>query len=248
MFTEFTRIKLKGKNVPKAVPWITTICEVCGVSFDRPPAFHRSAEAKGGKVRFCGTKCFGAAKSDGLVRPSITCGKISSACEMCGKIFERWPSSHKWHKAHGSAVRFCSQACHGAARTARLIRLPQHASEANRRKSDKNRAAWGLPPHDPKVMNLAPAVRARIARGIGFNASQIRNWLSTSCAKCGGSDRLQLDHIICMAAGGKSERENAQTLCMPCHRWKKVHEDKPLVRQQSLSGGQLVRYASETIL
>ena len=53
--------------MPKAVPKITTVCETCGTSFERTPAFHRSAEAKGGKVRFCSSKCFGIAKSTGLV-------------------------------------------------------------------------------------------------------------------------------------------------------------------------------------
>jgi 5-methylcytosine-specific restriction endonuclease McrA len=238
VFTDFTRIKLKGRYVPKAGPKITTVCEMCGVSFERTPAFHRSATAKGGVVRFCSSKCFGAAKSSGVVQVvNKVRPKITLTCEVCASQFERWPSALKWAEIQGKGVRFCSKECHGKARTTGMILLPRHTTEANRRKSDGNRAAWGLPPHDPAVMNLSKGQRATLARGIGFNPTQLRKWLGTSCVRCGATERLVLDHITCMAAGGKSVRENAQTLCFGCNRWKVKHVDKPLVRQQSLSGG-----------
>lgn len=224
--------------MPKAVPKITTICEICGASFDRLPAFHRSAESKGGKVRFCGMKCFGEARRTRIIAPFVKTGKVAFTCEVCGNAFERWPSALKWMRAIGSSVRFCSKECHGKARTARIIKMPAGSTEINRKRSDGNRAAWGLLPHDPATMQLSKNLRAREARGIGFNASQLRNWLNASCARCGTSKRLELDHIICMAAGGKSVRGNAQTLCRPCNRWKVKHVDKPLVRQQSQSGGE----------
>lgn len=223
--------------MPKAGPKITTVCEWCKMSFDRIPAFHRSAEAKGGKVRFCSSKCFGEAKTAGLVVNTKKRGKLTFRCQMCGTQFERWPSNLKWGTIRGSGVRFCSLECHGKARTARLILLPAHPTEGSRKKSNSCRARWGLPPHPPELMNLTRPVRARLSRGIGFNASQLKNWKTTECAKCGATENLQLDHIVCMAAGGKSVRENAQTLCSKCHRWKKVHVDQPLVRQQFLSGG-----------
>lgn len=222
--------------MPKAGPKIATTCEVCALVFERTPAFHRSAEAKGGKVRFCSQKCFGIAKSDGRVQVQGK-GKVTITCETCGNTFQKWPSFMKWAAHRGGAVRFCSQACHGKARTAGAVRLPRQTSESNRKRSDSNRAEWGLPPHDPSVMALPKKVRARVARGIGFNASQLREWLADTCIRCGSTTDLQLDHIICMAAGGTSTRENAQTLCRPCNRWKVRHVDKPLVRQQSLSGG-----------
>lgn len=231
---------LTGVNVPKAVPWITTICEICGKSFDRQPAFHRSAESKGGKVRFCSSTCFGAARKTGIIAAFCKTGKITITCEMCGTPFERWPSAIKWANATNKGVRFCSRACHGSARTARIVRMPEGTTEVNKKRSDGNRAAWGLPPHDNTVMNLSKALRARAARGIGFNASQLRDWLATSCVRCGSIDQLELDHIICMASGGKSERDNAQTLCRPCNRWKVKHIDRPFVRQLTQMGYQPV--------
>lgn len=119
-----------------------------------------------------------------------------------------------------------------------MVILPSHPTDAGIKKSNVNRASWGLPPHDPAMHAISKAQRARLTRGIGFSASQLRNWRDTKCARCNGTDRLQLDHILCMAAGGKSERANAQTLCWGCHRWKTFHVDRPLVRQQFLSGGE----------
>ncbi len=223
--------------MPKAVPKIQSICEQCGATFERTPAFHRSAITKGGKVRFCGTKCFGKAKSNGLIKVTHTAAKIMFVCEVCNKSFGRWPSAIKWAEKRGRPIRFCSQKCHGEARTARMVLMPKSTTESNRKRSDGNRAAWGLPPHTEEVMNLPKKQRASLARGIGFNASQIRDWLKDTCERCGGRENLELDHIICMAAGGKSVRENAQTLCRPCNRWKIKHVDKPLVRQQSQLGG-----------
>ncbi len=219
--------------MPAAKPKIVTVCEVCGVSFERTAAFHRSAESKGGKVRFCSMKCFGVAKSSGAVTVTPYKPKQQFTCVVCGNVFERWPSAIRWSETHNKPIRFCSQACHGKARTERVIRLPKQTSESNRKRSDGNRAAWGLPPHSPEVMALSKADRARLARGIGFNPTQLRGWLGTACVRCGATEKLELDHIVCMAAGGQSTRENAQTLCYQCNRWKMKHVDKPLVRQQS---------------
>lgn len=223
--------------MPKAGPKIATTCEVCTVAFERTPAFHRSAEAKGGKVRFCSQACFGVAKSSGLVQV-VGKGKVQFTCEQCHAGFERWPSFVKWATQRGRPIRFCSNACLGKAKTSRLVLLPAHPAESARNKSDANRASWGLPAHSDEMMALAKNVRSRLARGIGFNASQLKRWLGKECARCGATGRLQLDHIICMAAGGKSEQSNAQTLCEPCNKWKRKHVDKPLVRQQFQSGGE----------
>lgn len=38
-----------------------------------------------------------------------------------------------------------------------------------------------------------------------------------ACRTCGSPDRLQLDHIVPLARGGRSERGNLQTLCQPCN-------------------------------
>lgn len=37
------------------------------------------------------------------------------------------------------------------------------------------------------------------------------------CRICGGTDRLQIDHIISVYRGGKNEYSNFQTLCIHCN-------------------------------
>ena len=46
------------------------------------------------------------------------------------------------------------------------------------------------------------------------------------CAVCGSKDNLQLDHIITVSAGGKTEESNLQVLCKKCHREKTEQETK----------------------
>lgn len=44
--------------------------------------------------------------------------------------------------------------------------------------------------------------------------------------RCGGDDRLQVDHVVPFAAGGTHELSNMQTLCTPCHRAKTTAEQR----------------------
>lgn len=40
------------------------------------------------------------------------------------------------------------------------------------------------------------------------------------CVYCGSPDSLEVDHVIPVVRGGKSNRENLQPLCKPCNRTK----------------------------
>jgi 5-methylcytosine-specific restriction endonuclease McrA len=40
------------------------------------------------------------------------------------------------------------------------------------------------------------------------------------CAHCQGTDRLEIDHILPVSAGGRSNIENLQVLCFTCNREK----------------------------
>lgn len=44
------------------------------------------------------------------------------------------------------------------------------------------------------------------------------------CKKKPGEDQYDFDHVIPIAAGGKSTMENIQMLCRPCHRAKSRRE------------------------
>lgn len=63
-------------------------------------------------------------------------------------------------------------------------------------------------------------------RGTYFTGKQRAEWIDIQCAECGATENLCLDHIIPVAAGGKSVRENAQTLCLSCNGKKSTSSDR----------------------
>lgn len=52
------------------------------------------------------------------------------------------------------------------------------------------------------------------------------------CAKCGGADDLEADHIVPVSLGGGHEAENMQCLCHECHKAKSALEKSMNVRNQ----------------
>ena len=63
--------------------------------------------------------------------------------------------------------------------------------------------------------------RARI-RGNGGKLS-VSDWMSVldkygkACLKCGSTERIEVDHVIPIALGGRNEKENVQPLCRTCN-------------------------------
>jgi 5-methylcytosine-specific restriction endonuclease McrA len=49
-----------------------------------------------------------------------------------------------------------------------------------------------------------------------------------SCIKCGKKEKLTLDHITSMSAGGHQQIDNLQPLCIPCHSIKDGWKANPL--------------------
>ena len=47
--------------------------------------------------------------------------KVIATCQNCGKSFQRYASAYRFAKSRGTAVKFCSRACVGAARSAGTI-------------------------------------------------------------------------------------------------------------------------------
>jgi hypothetical protein len=48
-------------------------------------------------------------------------------------------------------------------------------------------------------------------------AKSILQKYNFQCAKCGTAERLQVDHIVPVAKGGRDEMANLQILCQPCN-------------------------------
>lgn len=239
------------------MPKVELTCVTCQKRFERWPAFVRHAEKRGSPIRFCSRACMSQGRTDGLVSTRPRTGRYKT-CEICGTKFWCRPSSER--------LKCCSEACRqesirtrghenrGTPRPARLRGreitcrfcgdiVYRKASMISRNiaitcgkqkcVSAYGRSLWGLGPRTPELIG----VRGPRKRAHNFTAKQRIEWLEGHCARCGTTENLALDHIVPVCAGGKSDRANAQTLCQPCNNWKAKHVDRPLARQQALSGG-----------
>lgn len=244
------------------MPKISTVCQNCGITFEKFPAFHRFAESRGTTVKFCSRACTDKARSKKIIGTKIRRGD-DLICEVCSTPFYRKPFMVKKSKS-----RFCSEPCRLRAHELRMVDRtaprPQNLRGSKiscmfcerviyRKKSmlvrnigktcgdpvcvsAYGRSLWGLSPHDPESFKL-PRARRRYRGTANFNALQRKTWINDKCAWCETTENLTLDHIIPVCAGGKATKKNAQTLCGPCNNWKAKHVDRPLARQQLLSGG-----------
>lgn len=241
------------------MPKVPFKCDLCDSDFLVWPAAVRHAEQRGYQIRFCSKACRLQARREGKIAGKKVRGETLT-CEVCQSSFYRTQYMVKAGKA-----RFCSETCRQEAYKQDLIDrtgprpnrlLGKEISckfcgkEVYRKKSmiDRNiaqtcgsrkcissygRALWGLPPlpDDP-----VPRGRGRRRTEL-FTAVQRREWLGDYCAWCGSAKNLTLDHIIAVCCGGKSVKENAQTLCGRCNNIKARTVDLPLAREQALSGG-----------
>lgn len=244
------------------MPKVELVCEQCASGFSVFPSAMQHAEARGTRIRFCSVDCRLAAKAAGAIKGRPRTGQTVT-CVVCAATVYRGPKRIREGRAY-----VCSEACRLAAHEKKLIdrtaprpnrKLGEeikcfHCGKAVYRKksmierriamtcgastcvSAYSRSLWGLPPLTEKqaAYKKGPARRAS-----NFTAAQRVAWLGSSCARCGTAKNLSLDHIIPVAAGGLSTRENAQTLCQPCNIWKSNHEDRQLAVafRQSHSGG-----------
>lgn len=74
-----------------------------------------------------------------------------------------------------------------------------------------------------------------------FINEQLRNEIfdrdNNTCVNCGSKDNLQVDHIVPFEAGGRTVKENLQTLCRACNIAKR-EDSKRSNRKDSLTNKQ----------
>lgn len=67
--------------------------------------------------------------------------------------------------------------------------------------------------------------RASVGRvGQDFTKKQRSRLLGSRCVKCGSGDRLEMDHVLPIFAGGTNDDSNAQTLCQACNQAKRAQD------------------------
>lgn len=232
------------------MPKVGFVCEHCGKDFAVWPAQIRYVESRGMRVRFCSRQCTGAAKASGACKsrprtghvvPCVICGKqhyrklklmrakqlfCSEPCRIEGihrGIVDKNRPFPERKNGMEITCKFCSKVVY---RKKSMISRRIAMTCGNRRcVSAYGRSLWGLPPF---TAEQAKKPKGTSRRTTNFTPTQRIAWLGKKCAWCDSVDNLCLDHIIPVAAGGTSTRNNAQTLCQPCNIWKGNHVDRPL--------------------
>jgi 5-methylcytosine-specific restriction endonuclease McrA len=187
---------------------VSITCVVCGTVRVMLPSHKRQLTGK-----YCSATCAGM----GTRKPT---SKTEVRCDQCGILFIK-------RTDHLKARNFCSRPC----------------SDISRRRTG---TAWGLFPDVEKrreyfrawteqhreFVNAKSAAWARSHRAYRNYLQQMRrgqgslcydDWCSViardggRCVHCGSTLRLEVDHILAVAKGGTTVKENLQTLCRLCN-------------------------------
>lgn len=180
-------------------------CQVCNEAFYKPPS--HLAKWPG---RTCSRSCAAVLRRR---------DRVERVCQQCGKSF----SARADQVAKGFGL-YCSKRCNGLGTmnrvntSCRWCSAPMSVPFWAYHQTQKNfcgvecRKAW------QRRFGTRKGVNA-------FSSEQKAMWLEEQCRRCGGTESLELDHIIPRFAGGKAVEDNAQTLCRECNRKKFWNED-----------------------
>jgi len=240
------------------LPKVLKTCVRCGVEFSIFPSRERWQAARGVEIKFCSRKCtaearaageIGSRKREGGELPCSTCGApvylkqyklkrdtlhfCSQGCRI--KAISENRIDRKFDqvaekKRTGQSFSCCVCGKEKYQKASYIARGVNKTCGSRSCLSAYLRSLWSLPPCSDDERRKSGRRGPRPKRASNFTDKQRQNWLEDACARCGTSDNLALDHILAVSCGGKSERENAQTLCQPCNNWKMKHIDKPLAR------------------
>lgn len=163
--------------------------------------------------------------------------KITCGSKQCRSEWMRGERNPYWGKTHSPGIRERMKAARRAnpPKNRRGGRPPeQFTREERERMSARMKERWRLT-RDKMIAALPrgndhPSRKIQTERRyrIQFTRFQKSEWKGTQCFWCNSTDDLILDHIFPVMAGGKSVKENAQTLCRTCNLWKAHYVDRPL--------------------
>ena len=106
-----------------------------------------------------------------------------------------------------------------------LSRAKQRAAYAKMTPEQKLKK-WETKRNTPSYMATALAVghrrrAAKINRGVfEVTSEEIKRILDSSCAECGSTESIQVDHIVPLSRGGRHSIGNLQPLCSRCNQSK----------------------------
>lgn len=197
----------KEKRPPSQRPHRATgkifTCMICGEQF-----YRRASQIKRGIIKTCGKRSCKSASMQGSNNPF-------------------WGQNH----SPETITRINSTKRARPVRTmAPKKGVFTHTPEARAAISKATKRRW-IENRDLMLKNNPPRYKPDDERRYrrNFSSVQCELWTDTKCLWCDSTNDLVLDHIIPAMCGGKNVKENAQTLCMPCNRWKLKYVDRPLL-------------------
>lgn len=108
-------------------------------------------------------------------------------------------------------------------RIARLDAMRAAERERTRARYQRNPQYWLDWAHKNKHRKLAYWHKRRAAKLAGGGQhtpeqwARLRDWFGARCLCCGATDRLTMDHVVPLIAGGTNTIENLQPLCHSCN-------------------------------
>lgn len=211
--------KHKWESRPRGVR-VYLKCEFCSKVFSMLASQYKVRTGLGGALKYCSNKCNGlATRKDGTY--------VTVDCALCGKQFQK-------RKDHLLESNFCSVKCKNKSRI-RPGPWSRHRVDGEKqreyfrnyykRNSERIRAIsrrWAK--ENRGYRNYIQNIRRAAGSLTLKDYAEITG--KGECAFCGDTENLQLDHIIPIAKGGKTELGNVQILCAFCNQSKGTG-DKP---------------------
>lgn len=202
----------KWKVRPRAA-FVSFSCQQCTKQFEVSVSDVRYREKDGKKIKYCSYQCSGAAN----VKPETH--QIVS-CETCAKEFKR--RADKLMEKN-----YCCRSCAAASRKtigtawgsapdkAKIRQYMREYWNKNREKLNQEKQVWCK--KNRNYRNFIQQQR-RAAGSLMFE-----QWVDLitaaegKCCVCGSKNSPQIDHIVPISRGGKTELSNLQVLCKFCN-------------------------------
>lgn len=153
-----------------------------------------------------------------------TCGKTE-----CKSAYFSGEGNPFWGKDHSPETKAAIQK-HRTARDTPRPKRYTHTAEARAKISAAMKERWQK--HRDAMLAMNPPrnkPREEQRHRHNFTPYQRRTWKDTKCAWCEATEKLELDHILPVSAGGTNVKENSQTLCRLCNLWKSHYIDRPIL-------------------
>lgn len=191
----------------------TYSCAQCGGLFTRLAYQVTAREKAGQQIKFCSAACSVASRGE----PE----RVRAECHRCGKEVLRRPD-----KVQDRV--FCSRDCFGAscrteggtwsAEGADVQKRREYFRRyiaQNRERINSGSREWARQNRDyRRYVNLLRRASGRLTLE---ELQEVYAAASGKCQVCGDSESLHIDHIVPVARGGKTDRENLQVLCRFCN-------------------------------